>query len=78
MAAIREKYKVKPYAVQEETIRMTRKEWRVIAACAQRLKMQGRQVDAIKYLRSKTKCGIKEAYDAVNKLGGLSLIEVRP
>ena len=55
---------------------MTRKAWRLLAAEAQWLKQRGRQVEAIKCLRRQTNCGLKEAYDAVNKLGTLPPIMV--
>lgn len=55
---------------------MTRKEWRIVAAEAQRLKLLGRQVDAIKHLRQHVNCGLKEAWTAANRLGELTPIKV--
>lgn len=49
-------------------MRMTRSEWRAIAReTANILRNEGR-VPAIRYLRERTGCGIKEAYDATYRL----------
>ena len=49
-------------------MQMTRKAWQQIALKAQQLAVQGHKVNAIKFLREQTGCGIKEAYDAVKML----------
>lgn len=56
---------------------MTRKARRLVAAEAQALKHRGEAVAAIKHLRTKTGCGLHDAYVAVNKLGALPRITVQ-
>lgn len=54
---------------------MTRKQWRTIAAEAQRLTKSWNNVAAIQLLR-RTGCGIKDAYDAARKLASLPEVKL--
>lgn len=47
---------------------MSRAEWRQIAREAANILRNEGRVPAIKYLRERTGCGIKEAYDATHRL----------
>lgn len=53
---------------------MTRVEWRKVAREAQGLSRQS-TIDAIKYLREATGCGLKQAHDAVRRLQSLREIK---
>lgn len=55
---------------------MTRKAWREIAAKAHAMIRAGHTIDAIKYLRDSTGCGLGEAYKAVNRLREVSKVTV--
>lgn len=46
---------------------MTKKEFAAIVQQARDMTKAGRVVEAIRLLRATTGCGIKEAYDVINK-----------
>lgn len=49
-------------------MKMTRAQWRLIARQTQDLAKAGRIIDAIKHLRLRVGCGLKEAHDAAYRL----------
>lgn len=50
---------------------MTRQAWRKIAKRARQFAQQGQFIEAIKYLRAETGCGLADAYKAANALRDL-------
>jgi hypothetical protein len=54
--------------LDDEGVILPRARWRQIARQAQDLATGGRNVDAIKLLRTETGCGLSEAYHAVQRL----------
>lgn len=60
--------------VGDKEMNMTRKEWRDIARQAQRLAQRGDLITAIKLLRVKTACGLKDAWTAVKDLRAMERI----
>jgi len=57
-------------------VKLTRRQWRMVAARAQSLARAGAVIEAIQLLRAATQCGLKEAYDAVQKLKMLPWVKI--
>lgn len=57
-------------------MKMTRKQWQDVVQHAFKLTRNGQTIEAIKFLRRETGCGIKEAHDAAIRLYGVKPIEL--